>query len=187
MDNRYIRDVRDPSLAQDAATKAYADTKVAAASAALTGTPTAPTATGTNVNQIVNWTALQNQLGIWANFSPTLTWGGTTPTLTLPTVARRLIVGKMVYVQIYIYAGCSATKGTSLVITGLPGTLVTTMPYAPVNAIEQYYNSGTYYGDPLAYIDTSGGGSIKFRAFYQNVGAGDQVLTMMIEGFYEVA
>lgn len=188
MGSRQLHNVTDPTSAQDAATKAYADTKASLASPAFTGNPTAPLqATGNSSTRLATTSFVQQELGTWAAFTPTLTWGGSAPTLTLPTVARKLTVGKIVYIQIYIYVGASATKGTSLVITGLPGTLVTTMAYTPLSALEQYYNSGALYADPQAYIDTADSGSIKFRGFRANVGAGDQVLTMMVQGFYEVS
>lgn len=174
-----IKGLADPYDIQDAATKAYAAPLV---SPALTGTPTAPTATGSSATQIVNWTALQNAFSTWASWSPSLSWAGYTPP-SIVTTARRLIVGKIVYFVIDITHGAPAGAITGLTITGLPGTVATSNATVPIKAIQSFPNTTPSTKlDINGVIYTTGGGSIQFISF----ASCSVTCSFFISGFYEV-
>lgn len=183
-----IHSVADPTADQDAATKKYlADNYAPIASPTFTGTPAAPTAaTTTSTTQIATTAFVQQELGAWANWTPTLTWGGVTPSGAGAAVvaARYSKTGKTMRIQVYITWGASATT-TSLDITNLPTTMVTTIDRVPMQAVGSYYDSGGHTYHPLTYLDTSDAKIL--CGITANTGESVVAAHIAIEGFYEVS
>lgn len=179
---RRLTGMLDPVGTTDSVSKNHLDTYFALkASPTLTGTPLAPTAAaGTNTTQIATSAFVQTALGAWANWTPTLTWTGVAAS-GVTTKARYVKIGKTVFFELYIRWTATSTT-TDLSVTGLPGTLITTIDRVAVNGYA-IRNASTFYA-PNAYIET-GTPALYLWSFAANSSSNTGALNL--QGFYEVS
>ena len=135
-----------------------------------------------DANGAASWTVISSgDVGSWADWTPTLSWTGNTPT-GVTTVARYLAIGDMRFFTIDI----SCTTGgvgdlTGLEISNLPGGVADNNNEIPVSS---YYKSGASYSDDnIAYIDGDGGEKIAHHDF-PTVGT-TTAFEIYFRGFYE--
>ena len=126
----------------------------------------------------------------WQNWTPTLTWTGTTP-LGLTTVAKYTQIGRTVFFQFQTARAATTNLITNSALTiSLPVDPSTDAMSIPAEAYQLAY-TGSTYTDMQGYIDTTTTGPssiyhlIKFRNYVARIG-GSIAEAIYINGFYPV-
>lgn len=117
----------------------------------------------------------------WANWSPTVTWGTATPTVTA-TVARWTRIGRVVF--FYVYITISDGKGATSCTVSLPVSVPSVSNgYEIINGTEVVATTRSY---PVPYIDhSSPSNNLLFASFSTMTNL--QIARLGATGFYEVA
>ena len=145
------------------------------------------TATGTfyvledDADGAADWkTVSSGDVGSWADWSPSYTWTGNTPT-GITTVARYITMGNICLFTLDVNATTAAGSSLTDVAFTLPETVVDNNNLIPVAT---YYTvGGTSANDNIAYVDGNTPAGVAHDTF--NSIAQSTAFDLYFRGFYE--
>lgn len=121
-------------------------------------------------------------LGIWASWTPVITWTGSTPTGVV-TVGRYCIVGETVYILLQV-RGTGGISDTTDMSCTLPVTAAYTPAFVPL-IFYNTLNSGSDVGkDNFAVIDSVSDPRVLGHVCFPTIGT-EVVFGLFYAGFYE--
>ena len=125
-------------------------------------------------------TVSSGDVGSWANWSPSYTWTGNTPT-GITTVARYITMGNLCLFTLDVNATTAAGSSLTDVAFTLPETVVDNNNLIPVAT---YYTvGGSSANDNIAYVDGNTPAGVAHDTF--NSIAQSTAFDLYFRGFYE--